>query len=151
MLFPCAPINRQIQMLYVKSSLVPTTLDPVETILFSFFLMDLQCNIAYPNYIQPPVWIFRSGCNPYATLTHVHNWLSLSDPMIILSLIVCFRYFNTCLNLTLSSLVLLVTMVHIKYIAGSMLVLLLFSTHSSLANIECRMSTSLLSSLVELS
>ena len=111
----------------------------VELFVFSFSLMKLQCTIPYPNYMQPSVRLFRSGCNPYASSSHVNKSFILSSNMILLSLIVCFRYCSTCLNLALSSLVLLVTLVHRSYIAGSMPVLPLFATHIifQLYSVEC--------------
>ena len=101
--------------------------------------------------MQPPVWIFRSGCTPYAASTHVHNWIRLSYPITLLSYMVCFRYWNTCLNFSLSSFVLVVTLVQRNYIAGSMSGLLLFATHSNFATMEWKMSAYFLSRLVELS
>ena len=89
--------------------------------------------------MQTPVWVFRLGCTPYGVSNHVYNWLRLSTPTILLSSIVCYRYYNTRLNLALSSLVLLVTLVHRNYIAGSMPVLPLFATHIifQLYSVEC--------------
>ena len=60
-------------------------------------------------------------------------------------------YCNTRLNLALFSLVLLVTLVHRDDIAVSMSGLSLFVTHSSFANIECRMSAYFFSGIVEIS
>ena len=98
--------------------------------------------IPYPNGIQPPVWLFRLGCTPYAASTHVHEWLRLSDLIIFLSLIFCFRYFNTRLDLALSYLLILVTLVHRNYKSGSISVLPPFYTHSIFATIEWRMFAS---------
>ena len=92
---------------------MPTTLESVEHFVFNLCLLEFQCTIPYPNDTQLPVWIFRMGCTPYAASTPANKWLLLYDPMIILSFIVCFRYFNTRLDLSLSSLVLLVNLVHI--------------------------------------
>ena len=101
--------------------------------------------------MQPPVYFFNSEYIPYEASTHVHNWLSLYAPIIILSSMVCFRYCNTRLSFALSYLVLLVTLVHRNNVAGSMSGLPLFATHSNFATMECRMSTYLLSSIMELS
>ena len=62
----------------------------------------------------------------------------------------CFRYCNTCLNFSLSSLMILVTLVHRNDMAGSILGLPLFATHSNFADMEWKMSASLFSILVEL-
>ena len=62
--------------------------------------------------------------------------LSLFTPIIILSSIVCFRYSNTHLNFAVSSLVLLVTLVHRNEMEGSMSGLPYFSTHSNSATME---------------
>ena len=98
---------------------------------FIFCLLDLLCTTLFPKYMQPPVWIFKSGCTPYAASTHVQNWLRLSAPIILLSSMVFFRYCNTHLNFSLFSLVLLVTLVHRKNMARSMSGLPLFATHSN--------------------
>ena len=76
------------------------------------------------------------------------NWLSLSDTMILLSVIVYLRYCNNHLNFALYSLLLLITMVHRNDKAGSMSVLTSFDNQSSFATIECMMSASFFSSLV---
>ena len=123
--------HKQIHILYGSSSLTPTNSASVDIVLFSFFLLDFQCTIPYPNYMQPPMWLFRSGCTPYAASTHVHNCLRLSAPMILLSQIFCFGYCNTHLNLAFSSLVILVTLVNSNDIAVSMSGLPPFATHSS--------------------
>ena len=104
--------------------------------MFSFYFLDLKCTIPYPNNIQPPVWTFKLGCTLYTASIHVHKWIRLYATMILSSFIVCFRYYNTHLNFALSSLVLLVTLVHRNDIAGSMSGLPLFAT------IECRVSAS---------
>ena len=119
--------------------------------MFSFCLLDLQFTIPYPKDMQPPVWIFKSGCTPYAALAYVHNWLRLSAPIILLSYMVCFRYCNTFLSFALSSLVLLVTMAQRNDIAVSMSGLPPLATHSNFATMECRMFASFFSSLVEFS
>ena len=62
-----------------------------------------------------------------------------------------FKYYNTCLKFSLSSLVILVTLVHRNYMAGSMLGFPPFSTHSNFSTTECRMSASFFYSLLELS
>ena len=120
-------------------------------LMFSFCLLDLQCTIPYPNNIKPFMWIFRSWCTPYSAQTHVHNWIIMYAPMIIVSSIVCFRYCNIRLDLYLSSLVLLITLVHSKDIAVSMSVFSLFDTHSGFETIDCRISASFFSVIVELS
>ena len=89
--------------------------------MFSFCFLDLQCTILYPKYMQPPVWIFYPGCTPYAASNHVHNWIIISAPIILLSSKVCFIYFNTRLNFALSSLVLLVNLVYRNNMEGSIL------------------------------
>ena len=137
-------------MLYGRLSITPTTSTSVDLFVFIFFLLELQFTKPYPNYILMPVWLFRSGCTPYAASTYVNNWLRLSAPTIVLSSIVCFRYCNTRLNLALSSLVLLVTLVHRNDISGSTSGLPLFANQSRFANIQCRISASLFSILVEL-
>ena len=119
--------------------------------MFIFCFLDLQCTIPYPKYMQPSVWIFKSGCTPYAASTHVQNWLRLSAPIVLLSSIFCFRYFNTRLKFAFSSLVLLVTLVHSNDMVGSMLGLPIFATRSNFATMECRIYASLFSILVELS
>ena len=113
--------------------------------------MDLKCTILYLKYIQPPVWLLKSGCTQYAAPIHVHNWIRMSAPIILLSSILCFMYCNTFLNVSLSSLVLLVTMVHRNDMAGSMSDLPPFSTQSNFTDMECRMSASFSSSLVKIS
>ena len=97
------------------------------------------------------MWIFRSVCNTYVALTHVPNRLRMSAPMILLSPIVCFRYWNTRLNLDFTSLVLSVIMMHRNDITGSMLGLPLFDTYISFSNIDCSMSASFFSILMYLS
>ena len=119
--------------------------------MFSFFLMELQCTILYPKVMLPPVWIFKSGCTPYVASTHVHNWIRMYAPIILLSYIVCFRYCNTHLNFALSSLVLLVTLVHRNDMAGSISGLPQYTTHSNFATMEFRMSEYFFSSILELS
>ena len=74
--------------------------------------LDLQCTIPYPNDMQPPLWLFMLQSTPYLVSTHVHNWIIMFSPKILLQSIVCFRYCNTCLNLSLPSLVILITLVH---------------------------------------
>ena len=81
----CVTINKQIQILYVGQSLTPTTSASVELLVFIFCLLGLKCTIPYPKDMHPPVCIFRSGCTTYSAWTHVHNWLILSAPIIILS------------------------------------------------------------------
>ena len=123
----------------------------MEIFVFSFWFLDLQCTIPYLNGIPLLVWLFRLGCNPYAASTLVHNWLRIFYSIILLSLIVYFRYCNTHLSFSLSSLVILVNLVHSNDIYGSMLGLPLFANHSSFATIECRMSASFFYSIVKLS
>ena len=118
--------------------------------MFSFFLVELQCTILYPKGMLPPVWIFKSGCTPYVASTHVHNWIRMYAPIILLSYIVCFRYCNTHLNFALSSLVLFFTIVHRNDMAVSMSGLPPFATHNNFATMEFRMSESFYSSLLEL-
>ena len=118
---------------------------------FIFCLLDFLCTIPYPNGMQLLVYIFMLGCNPNEAYTRVNNWLRIYVHMILLSLIVCFRYFNTRLNFASYSLALFVTLLHRKNMAGSMLGLTLFATHSFFSTMECRMSVYFLSSLVELS
>ena len=101
--------------------------------------------------MQLPVWISKSGCTPYAESTNVHNWLRLAAPIILLSYMVCFKYCNTSLNFSLSSLVILVDLVHRKDMAGSILGFTLYDTHSNFATMEWKMYAYLFSSLVELS
>ena len=91
-----------------------------------FCLLELQCTITYTNEMQPPVQIFRSWCTPYVSSTYVNNWLRLFATIILFSFIVCFRYCNTCLNVSLYYLVLLFAVVHRKNIAGSISGLTLF-------------------------
>ena len=112
MWFPCDPINKKIQMLYGEYLLMPTSLASVEMFVFGLCFLELQFTIPYPNGMQPPVWMFRLRCTPFAALSHVHNWLRLYTLIILLSFIVCFTYYNTRLNFVLSFLVLLVTLVH---------------------------------------
>ena len=151
MSYPCDPTNKQIQMFYGKWSLTPTNSALVVLFVFSFCFLDLQCTIPYPKDMQPPVCVFKSGCTPYVASTHVHNCLRLSDPIILLLSMVCFRYWNTSLNFALYYLVLSVSLVHRNDMASSILVLPLFSTHSNFATMEFRISTYFLSSLVEIS
>ena len=96
--------------------------------MFSLCLLDLQYTIPYPNYMQPPVWIFKSVCTPYAASNHVYSCIRLSYPMIRWSFIVFFRYCTTCLDFYLSSLVTLVTLLHRNDIAWSMSGLHIFLT-----------------------
>ena len=144
-------MNKQIQNFYINLSLTPTTLTSVELFVFSFCLLDFQFTIPYPKYMQPPAWLFKSGCNPYTASTHVHNWLRLSATIVLVSYMVCYRCCNTCLNFSLSSLVILVTLVHRNDMAWSLLGFPSFATHSNFATMECRMSASYFSSLVEIS
>ena len=116
----------------------------------SFWLLDLQCTIPYPNYMYPPVWLYKWECILYSGSTHLHNWLRLYYPTIFLSSMVCFRYCNTCLKVYVYSLMLLVTLVHSNDILGSILGVPHFATQSNFSTMECRMSASLFSSLVEL-
>ena len=113
--------------------------------------MDLQGTIPYPKDMQPIVWFLKSGFTPYAASSHLHNWFRPSSPISLLSSMVCFRYCNNSLNFSLSSLVLLVTMVHRNAMAGKILVLPFFPTHSNFATMEWKMSASFFSSIVELS
>ena len=94
---------------------------------------------------------FKSGCTPYAASTQAQNCLRLSATITLLSYMVCFIYFNTRLNVALSSLVLLVTLVHRNNMTGSMLGLPLFSTHSNIATMKWKMYVSFFSILVEIS
>ena len=115
---------------------------------FSFRFMDLKFTTPYPNDMQPTVCIFRLGCNSYEALIHVHNWLMISAPMILLSFIVCFWYCNTHINSSFSSLVLLVTLVHRNDISVSMLGFPIFLPIVLFATIECRMSAYFSSSIL---
>ena len=123
----------------------------MELFVFSFFFMDLKCTIQYPNDMQLKVWLFRQDCTAYTASTHVHKWLRLSSTMIFLLPIFLFQILPYSPQFILSPLVLLVTMVHRNYIAGSMSGLSHFSTHISFSTIECRMSASLFYIIVKLS
>ena len=95
---PWDTTNRHIKMLYGRYFFTPTTSYSVELFIFKFSFMDLQCMSPKPNDMQPPVWLLLSGCTPYATSYHVHNWLRLSANIILLSFIVCFRNCSTRFN-----------------------------------------------------
>ena len=119
--------------------------------MFSFCFMYLQCTIPCQKYMQLPVWILKSGYTPYAALTHVQNWLRLSAQIILLSFMVCFRYFNTHFIFPLYFLVLCVTLLYRNNMEGSMPGLLVYANHSNFATMEWKMSTYFFSSLVEIS
>ena len=125
-LYPYDAINRNIQMFYGRYSLNRNTTSPVEIFAFNFCLLDLQCTSPYPNDIPSLVWIFRLGCTPYVTSTHVYSLLRLSSPSTLLSLILCFINCITRLKFALYSTVLLVNLVHSNDIAGSISGLPLF-------------------------
>ena len=61
------------------------------------------------------------------------------------------KYYNTRLNVALSSLVLLDTLVHRNNMAGSMLGLTLFTTHINFVTMEWKMSAFFFYSILELS
>ena len=126
-------------MVYSRQSSTPTTLASVEIVLFNFCLLESHCINPDTNYMQPPVWLFRSGCTPYVALTYVNNWMRMYAPMILLLSMFCFEYFNNCLNLAVSSLVLLATLVHRNNMAGSMfgLPLLLLMVIFKLQSVGC--------------
>ena len=68
--------------------------------------------------MQPSVCILKLWCTPHGAWTHLNNWLRLSDPMILLSFIISFRYCKNRLNFSFPSLVLLENPVHSNDILG---------------------------------
>ena len=119
--------------------------------MFSFCFLDLQCTIPYPKDMHLTVWLLNLGWTPYAESTNVHNWIRLSALIIVLSYMVFLKYYNTRLNVALSSLVLLDTLVHRNNMAGSMLGLTLFTTHINFVTMEWKMSAFFFYSILELS
>ena len=84
----------------------------VELFTFNLCFLDLYCTSPYPNIIMQPVWVFRSGTNPYTAYTHVNSCMSLYSPIISLSLNVSDGNCSTSLNFNYYYTVLLVTLVH---------------------------------------